>query len=122
VESYLLLGCSHKIPNGANPAFDLPRCSTTTSNTILGLSLQGPSLNVMPHVAPGFFAGHGCTGWSGWWSSRNFARILLASRHDTSALHSGGRTQSQGMTILSTEAAMVFSLDLASRTVLGTYL
>jgi hypothetical protein len=41
VESHLLLGCSHKIPNGASSAFDLSRCSTTTSNTILGLCSQG---------------------------------------------------------------------------------
>jgi hypothetical protein len=40
VESHLLLGCSHKIPNGTSSAFDLPQCSTTTSNTILGLSLK----------------------------------------------------------------------------------
>jgi hypothetical protein len=119
VESHLLLGCSHKIPNGTSSAFNLPRCSTATSNTILGLSLQGPSRHVLPHAAPGFFVGRGCTGW---WSSPNFASILLASRDDTSALYSGGRTQSQGMTILSTEVAMVFSLDLASRRVLGTYL
>jgi hypothetical protein len=37
VESHhLFLGCSHKIPNGASSAFDLSRCSTATSNTILG--------------------------------------------------------------------------------------
>jgi hypothetical protein len=119
VESHLLLGCSHKIPNGTSSAFDLPRCSTTTSNTILGLSLQGSSWHVLPHAAPGFFAGRECPGR---WSSPNFASILLASRDDTSALHSGGRTQSQGETILSTEVVMVLSLDLASRRVLGVYL
>jgi hypothetical protein len=111
VESHLLLGCSHKIPNGASSSFDLSRCSTVTSNTILGLSLQGPSWHVLPHAAPGFFTGRGCTGW---WSSPNFTSILLASRDDTSALYSGGRTQSQGMAILSIEVAMVLSLDLAS--------
>jgi hypothetical protein len=37
VESHLLLGCSHKIPNGTSSALDLSRCSTMTSNTILGL-------------------------------------------------------------------------------------
>jgi hypothetical protein len=119
VESHLLLGCSHKISNGTSLAFDLPRCSTVTSSTILGLCSQGPSRHVLLYVAPGFFAGRGCTGW---WSSPTFTSILLASRDDTSALYSGGRTQSQGVTILSTEVAMVLSLDLASRRVLGTYL
>jgi hypothetical protein len=104
VESHLLLECSHKIPNGTSFAFDLSRCSTTTSNTILGLSLQGLSRHVLPHAARGFFTGRGCTGW---WSSPNFASILLASRDDTSALYSGGCTQSQGVTILSTQVAMV---------------
>jgi hypothetical protein len=111
VESYLLLGCSHKIPNGTSSAFDLPRCSTATSNTILGLSLQGPSWHVLPHAAPGFFAGCEHTDR---WSSPYFTSILLASSDDTSALHSGGRTQSQGETILSAEVAMVPSPDLAS--------
>jgi hypothetical protein len=110
VESHLLLGCSHKIPNGASSAFDLSRYSTATSNTILGFSLQGPSWHVLPHAAPGFFAGREGTGW---WSSPNFASILLASSDDTSALHSGGRTQSLGETVLSNEVAMVLSLDLA---------
>jgi hypothetical protein len=119
VQSHLLLGCPHKIPNGASSVFDLSRCSTATSNTILGLSLQGPSWHVLPHAAPGFFAWCGCTGR---WSSPNFASILLASRDVTSALYSGGRTQSQGETILSTEVAMVLSMDLASRRVLGAYL
>jgi hypothetical protein len=119
VVSHLLLGCSHKIPNRTSSTFDLPRCNTTTSNTILGLSLQGPSWHVLPHAAPGFFVGHECTSQ---WSSPNFASIILASRGDTSALHSGGRTQSQGETILSTELAIVLSPDLASRRVLGAYL
>jgi hypothetical protein len=119
MESHLLLGCSHKIPNGTSSTFDLPWCSTATSNTILGLSLQGPSWHVLRHDAPGFFVRRECTGQ---WSSPNFTSILLASRDDTSALHSGGRTQSQGETILSTEVAMVLSLDLASRRVLGAYL
>jgi hypothetical protein len=118
VESHLLLGCSHKIQGGASSAFDLSRCSTATFNTILDLSLQGPSWHVLPHAAPGFFAGRGCTGR---WSSPNIASILLASRDDTSALYSGGRTQSQGETILSTEVAMVLSLDLASQRVLSGY-
>jgi hypothetical protein len=48
VESYLLLGCSHKIPNGTSSAFDLSRRSIATYNTILGLSLQGPSWHVLP--------------------------------------------------------------------------
>jgi hypothetical protein len=121
VESHLSLGCSHKIPNGTSSAFDLSWCSTATSNTILGLSSQ----DLLRHVgwwsspAPGFFVGRGSTGW---WSSSNFASILLASRDDTSALHSGGCTQSQGVTILSTGVAMVFFLDLASRRGLGAYL
>jgi hypothetical protein len=58
VESHLLLGCSHEIPNGTSSAFDLTRCSTTTSKTILGLSLQGPPWHVLPHAAPGFWILH----------------------------------------------------------------
>jgi hypothetical protein len=112
VESHLLLGCSHKISNGTSSAFDLSRCSTAASNTILGLCSQGLSRHVLPHVAPGFFAG---CGRKGWWSSPNFVIILLASRDDISALCSGGRTQSQGMTILSSSVAMVFSMGLASQ-------
>jgi hypothetical protein len=61
VEPHLLLGCSHKIPNGTSSAFDLARCSTTTSN-ILGLCSQGLSAHVLPHAAPGFFAGCECKG------------------------------------------------------------
>jgi hypothetical protein len=112
VESHLLPGCSHKIPNGTSSALDLPQCSTTTSNTILGLFSQGLSRNVLPHAAPGFFAGRGR---KDWWSSLNFASILLASRDDISALCSGRRTQSQGMTILSSGVAMVFSMGVASQ-------
>jgi hypothetical protein len=108
VESHLLLRCSHKIPNGTSSAFDLSRCSTTTFNTILGLCSQGPSRHVLPHAAPGFFHGHSCTSW---WSSPNFASILLASRDDISVIYSGGRPQSQGMTILSSGVAIVLSLD-----------
>jgi hypothetical protein len=111
VESQLLLGCSHKIPSGTSSAFDLSWCSTTTSNTILCLCSQGSSRHVLPHAVPGFFAGRGCTDW---WSSPNFASILLASRDDISALYSGGRTQSQGTTILTSGVAMVLSLDLAT--------
>jgi hypothetical protein len=102
VESHILLGCSHKIPNGTSSALDLSRCSTATSNTILGLYSQGLSRHVLPHAAPGFFDGHGH---KGWWSSPNFASILLASRDDISALCSGGHTQSQGVTILSSGVA-----------------
>jgi hypothetical protein len=126
VESHLLLGCSHKIPNRASVtsklccrdavvhdmALGLSRRSTVASNTILGLCSQGPSRNVLPHVAPRFFAGRGHIGW---WSSPNFASILLAPRDDILALCSGGRTQSQGVTILSSSVAMVFSLGLASQ-------
>jgi hypothetical protein len=111
VESHLLLGCSHKRPNGTSSAFDLSRCSTATSNTILGLSSQGPPWHVLPHAAVGFFAGCRCTGQ---WSSPNFASILVASSDATSVLHSGGRIQSQGETIISTKVAMVPSPDLAS--------
>jgi hypothetical protein len=82
-------------------------------------TLQGPSWHALPHDAPRFFAGRECTGR---WSSPNFASILLASSDDTSALHSGGRTQNQGETMLSTEVAMVLSLDLASRRALSAYL
>jgi hypothetical protein len=114
VESHLLLGCSHKIPNGTSFAFGLSQCGTKTSNTILGLCSQGLTRHVLPHVAPGFFAGRGR---KGWWSSPNFASILLPSRDGISDLCSGGRTQSQGMTILSNGVAMVLSLDLASQRV-----
>jgi hypothetical protein len=48
VESHLLVGCSHKIPNGTSSAFDLSWCSTTTTNTILGLSFQGLSRRTTP--------------------------------------------------------------------------
>jgi hypothetical protein len=92
-------------------ALGLSRHNTVASNTILGLCSHGPSRNVLPHAAPGFFAGRGHRGW---WSSPNFASILLAPRDDILVLCSGGRTQSQGMTILSSGAAMVFSLGLAS--------
>jgi hypothetical protein len=97
VESHLLLGCSHKFPNGTSSAFDLPQCSTVASNTILGPCSQCPSRHVLPHVAPGFLAGRGH---KGWWSSPNFASILLAPRNDTLDPCSGGRTQDQGTTIL----------------------
>jgi hypothetical protein len=63
--------------------------------------------------------GRECTGR---WSFPNFASILLASSDDTSATHSGGRTKSQGETILSTEVAMVLSLYLARRRALSAYL
>jgi hypothetical protein len=79
VESHLLLGCSHKIPSGTSSAFGLSRRSTTTSNTILGLCSQGLLRHVLPHAAPGFLVGHR---YRGWWSSPNFASILLAPRDD----------------------------------------
>jgi hypothetical protein len=63
-----------------------------------------------PHAAPGFFTRRGR---KGWWSSPNFASILLASRDDISALCSGRRTQSQGVTISSSGIAMVFSMGWA---------
>jgi hypothetical protein len=126
LESHLLLGCSHKIPSRSSVtsklccrdaavhsmALGLSRCSTVVSNTILGLCSQGLSRHVLPHAAPGFFAG---CGHRGWWSSPNFASILLSPRDDILALCSGGRTQSQGMTILSSGVAMVFSPGLASQ-------
>jgi hypothetical protein len=73
VESHLLLGCSHKIPNRAsviselscrgiaapNMASGLSRRSTVASNTTLGPCSQGPSRHVLPYAAPGFFAGCG---------------------------------------------------------------
>jgi hypothetical protein len=61
VESHLVLGFSHKIPNGASSASGLSWRSTATSNTILGLSSQGLPRHVLPHAAPGFFAGRGST-------------------------------------------------------------
>jgi hypothetical protein len=133
VESHLMLGCSHKIPNRDSVTSKL--CyrdtavhgmasgrswhNTVASNTILGLSSQGSSRHVLPHAAPGFFAGRRH---KGWWSSLNFAKILLAPTDGTLALCSGGRTQSQCMTILSSSLAMVFSLGLASQRVQDTYL
>jgi hypothetical protein len=93
MESHLLLGCSHKIPNRASitsepsrygviapsMAFGLSRRSTVASNTTSGPCSQGPSMHVLPHAAPGFFAmrGHRV------WSSPNFASILLDPRDDT---------------------------------------
>jgi hypothetical protein len=126
VESHLLLGCSHKIPNRASVTSKLcyrdtavhgmalgrSQRSTVASNTILGLCSQGPSRHVLPYAAPGFYAG---CGHRGWWSSPNFASILLAPRDGILALCSGGRTQSKCMTILSSGVAMVFSLGLASQ-------
>jgi hypothetical protein len=92
-------------------ASGLPLRSTVASNTILGPCSQGSSRHVLPHAAPGFFAGRGH---SGWWSSPNFASILLAPRDDTSAPCLGGRTQDQGVTILSSKGAMVPLLDFRS--------
>jgi hypothetical protein len=119
VESHLLLGCSHKIPNWASVtsksshhgnaapsmALGLPRHSTVASNNTLGPCSQGPSRHVLPLSPPGFFTGRGRRGW---WSSPNFASILLAPRDDTSVLCSGGCTQHHDMTILSSNVAMVF--------------
>jgi hypothetical protein len=122
VESYLLLGCSHKIPNrvgvtselscrgitAPRTASGLPQRSTVAPNTMLGPCSQGPSRHVLPHAAPGFFVG---CGHRDWWSALNFTSILLAPRGDTLVLHSGGRTQDQGMTKLSSEGAMASLLD-----------
>jgi hypothetical protein len=82
------------------------------SNTTLGPCSQGPSRHVLPHAAPGFFAG---CGRRDWWSSLTFASILLPPRDDILAPCSGGRTQDQGMTILSSDVAMVFLLSSGSR-------
>jgi hypothetical protein len=126
VESYVLLGCSHKIPNRASVtsepsfrgiaapsmAFGLHRCNTVASNTTLGPCSQGTSRHVLPHAAPGCFAGHGHRDW---WSSLNFTSILLAPKDDTLAPCSGGRTQDQGMSVLSSRVSMVFSLDFRSK-------
>jgi hypothetical protein len=111
-ESHLLLGCSHKIPNGTSFISGLSRRSTMASNTSSGPYSQGPSRHVFPHAAPGFFAGRGHRDW---WSSPNFKSILLAPRDDTLALRLGGRTQDQGMAKLSSEGAMVPLLDFRSK-------
>jgi hypothetical protein len=125
VESHLVLGCSHKIPNRSSVtstlcyrdaavhgmAFGLSWCSTVASNTILGLCSQGLSRHVLPHAAYGFFIGRGHRGW---WSSLSFTTILLAPRDGILALCSSGRLQSQCMTILPSGFAMVLSLGLAS--------
>jgi hypothetical protein len=112
VESHLLLGCSHKIPNGTSLTSGLPQRSTVASNTILSPYSQGPSRHVLPHAAPGFFAG--CSH-RGWWSSPNFTSILLAPRDDTLAPCSGGRTQDQSVATLSSGVAMVFLLGSGNK-------
>jgi hypothetical protein len=126
VESHLLLGCYHKIPSwtsitsglslhgkaAPSMASGLSRRRTVASNTTLGPCSQGLSRHVLPNVAPGFFAG--CRH-RDWWSSLNFTSILLAPRDDTLALHSGGRTQDQGMVKLSSKGAMVPLLDFRSK-------
>jgi hypothetical protein len=108
VESHLLLGCSHKIPNGTSFTSGLSRRSTTASGASSGPCSQGQSRHVLPHAPPGFFAG---CGHRDWWSSPNFASILLALGDGTLALHSGGRTQDQGTEKLSNAGAMVSLLD-----------
>jgi hypothetical protein len=126
VESHLFAGVLSQDPKSCQCHLDtllpwhcsqrhglgLSRCSTAASNTILGLCSKGLSRHVLPHVAPGFFDGRGHRGW---WSSPNFASIHLVPRDDILALCSGIRTQSQCMTILSSGAATVFSLGLASQ-------
>jgi hypothetical protein len=112
VESLLLLGCSHKIRNGTSFTSDFSRRNTMASDTSSGPCSQGPSRHVLPHAAPGFFAGYGHRDW---WSYLNFASILLAPRDDTLVLHSGGRTQDQGMAKLSSEGGMVPLLDFRSK-------
>jgi hypothetical protein len=93
-------------------AFGLPRYSTVASNTTLGPCSQSPSRHVLPNAAPGFFAG---CGHRDWWSSLNFASILLDPRDDTLVLHSSGHTQDQGMAKLSCKGAMVPLLDFRSK-------
>jgi hypothetical protein len=126
VESHLLLGCLHKIPNRASVTSELscriiaapsmssglPRRNTMDSNTTLGPCSQGPSRHVLPHDALRFFAG---CGHRDWWSSLNFASILLAPRDDTLVLCSGGHTQDQGTKKLSSEGAMASLLDFRSK-------
>jgi hypothetical protein len=107
VESHLLLGFSHRIPNWTNVTSGLSRRSKVASNTSLGPCSQGPSSHVLPYAAPGFLTGRGHRDW---WSSPNFASILLAARDDTLTLCSGGRTQDQGMEKLTNGGAMVFLL------------
>jgi hypothetical protein len=107
MESHLLLGCSNKIPNWASVTSGLSRCSIVVSNTTLCPCSHGPSRHVLPHVAPGFLAGREHRDW---WSSPNFASILLAPIDDTLALCSGGRRQDQGIAELSSGFAMMFLL------------
>jgi hypothetical protein len=106
VESHLLLGCSHKIPNWTsvtsglsscgrathNMASGLSRRSTVASNTTSGPRSQGPSRHVLPHASPGFLAGRG---YIYWWSSPNVASILVDPRDGILALCSGGRTHEE---------------------------
>jgi hypothetical protein len=112
VESHLLLGCSHKIPIGTTYTSGLSRCSTMASDASSDPCSQGPTRHVLPHAAPGFFAGRG---YKGWLSSPNFASILLAPRDDTLAPYSNGHTQDQGMAKLSSKGAMVPLLDFRSK-------
>jgi hypothetical protein len=83
VESHLLLGCSHKIPNGTSYTSSLSQRSTMASDASTGPCSQGPSRHVLPHDAPRFFVGCGHRGWP---SSPNFASILLAPADGTLVL------------------------------------
>jgi hypothetical protein len=83
----------HKIPSWASITLGLSQCNTVISSMASGLHSQGLSRHVLPHAAPGFLARRR---WSGWWSSPNFASILLAPDDDDLALCSGGQTQAQG--------------------------
>jgi hypothetical protein len=112
MESHPLLGCSHKIPNWTSFTSGLSRCSIVVSNTTLGPCSQGLSRHVLPHAAPGFLTGRGHRDW---WSSPNFASILLAPKDDTLALCSSGRTQDQGTKQLLSGFAMVFLLGSRSK-------
>jgi hypothetical protein len=93
VESHLLLGCSHKIPNWTSVTSGLSQHNIVVPNTTLGPFSQGPSRHVLPYATPGFLAR---CGRRDWWSSPNFTSILLAPGDDTLALCSGGRTHDQG--------------------------
>jgi hypothetical protein len=132
VESHLLLGCSTKIKNwvsvtlepschgiaAPSMAFGLPRHNTVASNTTLDPCSQGSSRHVLAHTTPRFFVG--CRH-RDWWNSLNFASILIAPRDDTLAPCSGGLTQDQGMSVLSSAVAMVFLLGSGAR-IQATYL
>jgi hypothetical protein len=107
VESHLLLGCSHKIPNWTSVTAGLSRHSIVVPNTTLGHCSRGLSRHVLPHTTSGFLVGRGRRDWL---RSPNFARILLTLRDGTLALCLGGCTRDQGTASLSSGFAMVLLL------------